>query len=124
MSGRLLPLPLTGAAGRLVRQLARLVSGPAEMIPIYPMLAVEGVLSTPWSSATFEGERHRLDLRLHGDSATIAAALDRLIALLPDAEFDLPGEIVAEARLVSMAVDPDPSVAALAIRIEFLTVVD
>ena len=123
MSARLLLAP-RGIPARLVKTLARLIEDPAAPVPIYPMLVVEQVTSRPWSSATFDGERHRLDLRLHGDAPTVGDALDRLIAALPDAEFEIPGQIVAEARLVSLSVDPDPNVAALALVIEVLTVVD
>lgn len=123
MSARLLLAP-RGIPARLVKTLARLIEDPAAPVPIYPMLVVEQVTSRPWSSATFDGERHRLDLRLHGDAQTVGDALDRLIATLPDAEFEIPGQIVAEARLVSLSVDPDPNVAALALVIEVLTVVD
>ena len=124
MSDRLHHLPLGGVAGHLVRQLAVLIAAADEPVPMFPMLVVEAVTSRPWSSATFEGQRHRLDLRLHGDAACIGAALDRLIDLLPEAEFELPRQIVAEAKLTSLRVDPDPSVTALALTIEVLTEVD
>jgi len=124
MSNRLLHLPLGGVPGHLVRQFAALIAGADEPVPMFPMLVVEACTTRPWSSATFEGERHRFDLRLHGDAACIGAALDRLIDRLPEAEFELPRQIVAEARLTSLRVDPDPDVAALALTIEVLTVVD
>lgn len=124
MSNRNASLLLGGTPGRLVRQLAALVAGAAEPVPMFPMLVVENATTRPWSSATFVGERHRLDLRLHGDSECIGAALDRLVELLPDAEFELPGQIVAEAKLTALRVDPDPAVAALALTIEVLTVID
>lgn len=122
MSARL--LTLRGTPARLVKAFAQLAAGPATQAPMFPMLVVESVTSRPWSSATFDGERHRFELRLHGSAAAVGDALDRLIALLPDAEFDLPGEIVAEAKLVAVRVDPDPAVAALALAIEVVTVVD
>lgn len=124
MSNRNASLLLGGTPGRLVRQLAALVAGAAEPVPMFPMLVVENVTTRPWSSATFVGERHRLDLRLHSDSDCIGTALDRLVELLPDAEFELPGQIVAEAKLTALRVDPDPAVAALALTIEVLTVID
>ena len=115
---------LAGAPGRLVRQLSALIAPTASPVPMFPMLVVESVATRAWSSATFEGERHRLDLRLHGGAEAIGEALERLIELLPEAEFDLPGAIVAEAKLTSLRVDPDPAAAALALTIEVLTVVD
>ena len=123
MSARLI-LPLRGTPGRLVKSLAALIGDPRAAVPMYPMLVVEGVISQPWSSATFDGERHRIDLRLHGSAAQIGEAIDRLIMLLPDAEFDLPGQIVAEAKLVTLGVDPDPCVVAATATIEFVTVID
>lgn len=117
-------LLLAGAPGRLVRQLSALIAPAVRPVPMFPMLVVEGVTTRAWSSATFEGERHRLDLRLHGGAAVIGEALERLIELLPDAEFDLPDAIVAEAKLTALRVDPDPAAAALALTIEVLTVVD
>lgn len=122
MSGRL--LSLRGTPARLVKALAQLVAEPATLTPMFPMLVVENVASRPWSSATFDGERHRFELRLHGNAVAVGDALDRLIELLPDAEFDLPGEIVAEAKLAAVRVDPDPGVAALALVVEVVTVVD
>ena len=124
MSDRRMTLPLSGPAGRLVRQLAALIAPDAGPVPMFPMLVVESVVTRPWSSATFEGERHRLELRLHGGAGEVGEALDRLIDLLPEAEFDLPGAIVAEAKLTALRVDPDPAAAALALTIEVLTVVD
>lgn len=123
MSARLL-LPLRGTAGQLVKALARLIGDRSGVVPMYPMLVVEQVTSRPWSSATFEGERHRLELRLHGSAEAIGEALDRLIVLLPEAEFDIPGQIVAEAKLLAVSVDPDPCVAAVGLTIEVVTVVD
>lgn len=122
MSARLLALRSTPA--RLVKAFARLAAVPDVTTPLFPMLVVEGVTSRPWSSATFDGERHRFELRLHGDAQSVGDALDRLLEQLPDAEFDLPGEIVAEARLASIRVDPDPGVAALALVIDVVTVID
>lgn len=63
-------------------------------------------------------------MRLHGSVDEICAAVGRLTDDLPEYEFDLPGLIVAEARLASVAIDPDPSVAALALVVEITTVVD
>ena len=50
--------------------------------------------STPWSSATFEGARHRLALRLDGADADARGA--RLVAMLPEAEIALRGAFVAD----------------------------
>ena len=122
MSARL--IALRGTSARLLKAFARLSAGPDPVVPIYPMLVVEAVTSRPWSSATFDGDRYRFEVRLHGDVDAVGDALDRLIVLLPEHEFELPGEIVAEAKVVAVCVDPDPRVAALALVIEVVTVVD
>ncbi len=118
-----LSLPVRGTPGRLVKSLAGLAAGRTPA-PLFPLLALEGVTSKPWSSATFDGARHRLDLRLHGSADEIGAALDRIVDGIAEHEFDLPGQIVASARLVGVSVDPDPMVVALALTVEVLTVLD
>lgn len=122
MSARL--LTLRGTPAHLVKAFARLAAEPATTTPMFPMLVVESITSRPWSSATFDGERHRFELRLLGDAHAVGEGLDRLIEQLPEAEFDLPGEIVAEAKLVAVRADPDPRVAALALVIEVISIVD
>ena len=64
---------------------------------------------TPWASITFAGTRHRLKLAFHGADAVEAG--ERFIAELSDHEFAIPGQIVAEARVVSadQAMLPDPA---------------
>ena len=51
-----------------------------------------------WASITFAGSRHTLTLLFAGDEAV--AAGERLLAALPDHEFAIPGQIVAEALVV------------------------
>ncbi|MEK6542133.1 MAG: hypothetical protein AABZ45_08450 [Pseudomonadota bacterium] len=51
----------------------------------------------PWASATFSGARHIITLRMRLDSAD-ASAPSALLAL-PDHEFLLPGEIVADCAV-------------------------
>lgn len=54
--------------------------------------------SIEWQSLTFVGERHQLTLRLVGpDSDDI---LSRLTSDLEDAEFTIPGQIVADIAVV------------------------
>lgn len=48
----------------------------------------------PWCSATFIGARHEAILRLRGPAAATRAKA--LAAGLPDAEFRIPGHIVAD----------------------------
>ena len=53
-----------------------------------------------WASATFAGSRHTVLLTFAGPEAVIAA--EALIEALPDHEFALPGQIVAEAAICSV----------------------
>lgn len=52
---------------------------------------------TAWASITFAGTRHRLSLRFAGPEAV--AAGERLIAALPEHEFAIPGQLVADATV-------------------------
>lgn len=50
-----------------------------------------------WASITFSGARHTLALLFAGDEAVEAG--ERFIAALPDHEFALPGQLVADAAI-------------------------
>ena len=54
----------------------------------------------PWSSATFSGSRHRVAMAFNGAEAVRHG--ERLIALLPDHEFTIPGQLVADATISSV----------------------
>lgn len=60
---------------------------------------------TPWSSITFSGARHRFDIELQDDSGWIAAKA--LAGRLPEAEFDLRNDIVADIAVVTLTRQPD-----------------
>lgn len=74
-----------------------------------------------WASATFSGARHGLDLSIRLPSAD--AQPPAFLALLPEWEFDLPGEIVADCSvtLAQRERAPDGSWQ-LPCRIELLTI--
>jgi len=55
---------------------------------------------TAWASVTFAGARHRLVLAFEGASAIDAGEL--FIACLPEHEFDLPGQLVADAAVTEV----------------------
>lgn len=78
------------------------------------------VHSIDWQSLTFTGERHHLHLRVTGpDSAEVVA---RMCDGLEDAEFSIPGLLVADIRLAGT-----PQSAAdgsTELRIEALTLAD
>lgn len=61
-----------------------------------------------WASITFEGARHTLEIDFDGAGAVAAA--EHFIAELPEHEFAIPGQIVAEARVtrVDHALLPHP----------------
>lgn len=76
--------------------------------------------SVDWNSLTFSGERHRLQLRVTGPGS--ATVVERMCDGLEDAEFSIPGVIVAD-----IAVAGTPLWAAdgsVALTIEALTVAD
>lgn len=54
--------------------------------------------SVDWQSLTFVGERHRIVLRITGPHSDAIAM--RLTASLEDAEFVIPGQIVADIALI------------------------
>jgi hypothetical protein len=55
---------------------------------------------TSWASITFAGARHKLVLAFDGPAAVEAGEL--FIAALPDHEFAIPGQLVAEAAVVEV----------------------
>lgn len=76
--------------------------------------------SIDWNSLTFAGERHEITLRIPGPNASTVVAL--LIEGLEDADFTIPGQIVADITLAKPPVDQrDGSVL---IEIEALTVAE
>lgn len=52
---------------------------------------------TAWASITFAGTRHTLSLRFAGAEAV--AAGERFVAALPEHEFAIPGQLVADATV-------------------------
>lgn len=54
----------------------------------------------PWASITFAGTRHRLAIVFSGDEAV--ASGERFVTELPEHEFALPGQLVADASVVEV----------------------
>ena len=76
--------------------------------------------STSWNSLTFDGERHRISLRIPAPDAE--RTLDLLIRGLEDAEFAIAGHVVADIAVAgSPAPQPDGSIL---LDLEALTVAD
>jgi hypothetical protein len=78
------------------------------------------VSSTDWQSLTFIGERHRIELRVPGAGSAMLA--ERLCGGLEEAEFDIPGQIVADINLVGGA--RRAADGAMLITIEALTIAE
>lgn len=55
---------------------------------------------TPWASVTFSGSRHELTLDFDGPEAVLSGEL--FSAVLPDHEFAIPGQLVADALVSSI----------------------
>lgn len=73
---------------RLVEALQALASGHGEVL---------SHRETAWASITFSGKRHSLRMRF--DGVVAAEAGESLIAALPDHEFAIPGQLVADATV-------------------------
>jgi len=74
--------------------------------------------SVDWRSLTFNGERHQFELRVTGPDSQLA--VERMCDGLEDADFSIPGVIVADVAPSGAPVcAPDGSTA---ITIEALTV--
>ena len=74
--------------------------------------------STDWRSLTFTGERHLIDLRIPGPGAATVA--NCLTDDLGNAEFNIPGQIVADIAVDGAMIEhPD---GAISLTIEALTV--
>lgn len=74
-----------------------------------------------WASVTFSGTRHTMSLAFTGTEAV--AAGEHFIAALPDHEFTIPRQLVADALVVSTehALLPEPR---LTVEIELLLLED
>ena len=75
----------------------------------------------PWASITFSGSRHAI--RMVFDGAEAAEAAEELIARLPEFEFSIPGQLVADATItgVEHTMVPQPRVM---VECEMLLLVD
>ena len=101
-----------GTAMRLLRQLADLLG---------PGAQPGSCREREWASATFAGARHSIDFRLPLPSRD--APMPATLAALPDHEFTLQGEIVADCTLAIRPRQSDDSGQSwLPLTIEILTV--
>ncbi len=58
---------------------------------------IEDASFRPWCSATFIGAQHRVTIRIRAPDALARA--DQFAKNLPEAEFEIPGHIVADATV-------------------------
>ena len=97
---------------RLLDALLTLAGGHAELV---------SHAETPWASATFSGSRHRVRLCFTGNEAVAAA--EHFIEAIPDHEFTLPGQLVADAAVIEASLEMLP-VPVFAVEIELLLLAD
>jgi len=87
-------------------------------------LVIEGLASEAWRSVTFEGHRHRLELALRGDAATLGQAHSRLLARLGCGELPMRGRCLIDATLADARTERDASGERRRLVFEMLTLED
>jgi len=110
----MMKLPMSAAAAGLLRALLQRAGVDRNRILLMDFQ------STAWNSLTFDGERHRLSLRVPGPDAR--SVVDRLLDGLDDHEFAIAGHVVAD-----IAMEGTPTTAAdgsMVMTLEALTVAD
>lgn len=76
--------------------------------------------SVDWQSLTFFGERHEIGLRLAGNDA--ASIVNRLTDGIEDAEWHVPGQIVADIGLMGLPIETGDG--SVILTIEALTIAE
>ncbi|WP_162848930.1 hypothetical protein [Aurantiacibacter suaedae] len=92
----------TGTSGKLLAALADLARHQARVIHHH---------EASWASITFAGTRHRVTLEFRGEEAIEAG--ECFIAFLPEHEFTIPAQLVADAAVVEVDHCLDPAVLAI-----------
>ena len=105
---------MSAAAAGLLRALLARAGEPRDRILLTEFRSLE------WQSLTFAGERHVIALRLVGPD--VEDMLSRLTHGLADAEFAIPGQIVADIALARPACREDGG--AITLELEALTVAE
>jgi hypothetical protein len=110
----MMKLPMTRAASGLLRAILGRAGAESDRILLSEISSVD------WRSLTLEGERHEIQLRIAGAGAQ--SILDSLREGLEDAEFQIPGQIVADIVLAGGAV---PALdGSLTVTLEALTIAE
>lgn len=110
----MMKLALSPAAAGLLRALIARLGVDRDQI------LLSDLRSTDWQSLTFVGERHEMTLKLAGPHAT--SLLERLTSGLDEAEFAIPGQIVADIGLRRPATHHDDG--SISLLIEALTIIE
>jgi|tagenome__1003787_1003787.scaffolds.fasta_scaffold20974857_3 hypothetical protein len=105
-------IPVSPAAAALLRALVSRAGADRDRI------LLSDVRSVDWQSLTFAGERHEIELRV--TAAGSRQIVDGMCADLGDAEFSIPGAIVADINVVG--VSPLAADGSTIVRIEALTI--
>lgn len=84
-------IPMSAAAAALLRVLIARAGVSRDRI------LLSDVQSVDWRSLTFSGERHQIAFRVTGPGSSKIA--ERMCAGLEDAEFSIPGTVVADIGL-------------------------
>jgi hypothetical protein len=110
----MMKLALSTAAAGLLRSLVARAGIDRDRILLTDFRSID------WHSLTFMGERHEMELRVPGPEAE--ALVNRLTDGLADAEFAIPGQIVADIALERPPLrNADGSIS---LHIEALTIVE
>jgi hypothetical protein len=86
-------IPMSLAASALLRALIARSGTTRDRILLTDLQTID------WRSLTFTGERHQFQLRVPGPGSR--HIIDRMCAGLEDAEFSIPGVIVADIAILS-----------------------
>ncbi len=86
-------IAMSAAASGLLRALIARAGVPRDRI------LLTDLLSDDWQSLTFVGERHQISLRIAGPHSDAVAR--RMRDGLEDADFAIPGQIVADISVIS-----------------------
>ena len=105
-------VPMSPAAAALYRALVVRSNVPRDRA------LLTSIQSVDWQSLTLSGERHEIGIRLAGPDAAVAAR--SLCDGLADAEFAIPGLIVADIEIAGTPVTEADG--AIEVRIEALTI--
>lgn len=87
-----------GPGGRLLAALAELAQDKARIV---------SHCERSWASITFAGTRHRVKLEFRGEAAIEAGEM--FIAFLPEHEFTISGQLVADAAVTAVDHVADPA---------------